>query len=433
MLRVKMLAYAQATVGVFEKAKRKYAPLFNPEQIEFVNDRPDVLMFISGGSERVAVECVQDFGFYLLIANQENNSWASALEVRAWMQQHNIHSQLVDADSPEAAELIQDFYFAVEGVKRLHGQKLGVVGTPSDWLVASTPSRYVLQSRFGIETVNVVWDDIVFDEIQQVSAKFAATFLDRDDDSQTVDNELNNSDIAQSNLSQHFNNADISGLQKSVDCSEIDLKSLNSELYESGRIYEGLVSFVPFYGLNALSVECFPMARQTGHTACLALAQLNSEGIPAACEADNVSAVAMMFALAVCGQIPWMANTIHFEGSKLRFAHCTAPLDLLSSFKIDTHFETGGGQAVAGVFAADQVTVFRFNSLFDKIFVTSAQVLSRPRLKTACRTQLEVEVSPNTARYFAEQAFGNHHLILPGNMVQRLQFAARLLQIDVVQ
>lgn len=388
-LRVKQLAYAQAEASVFERSKRKYTHLFNPEQVEFVNDRPDALMFLTGGSERAAIECVQDFRFYLLIACKEGNSWASAVEARAWMQQHNITSILVDADNPEAAVIIEEFYYAVRSVRHLRGQKLGVVGSPSDWLVASTVSPYILHSRFGIETVDILWDDIVFDEIQQISPDFLRSF--------------------------------------NVDGNN------DQELLHSGKIYEGLASLVPFYSLNAISVECFPMVKQKGHTACLALAKLNAEGIPAACEADNVSAVGMMFVNAVCDTIPWMANTIHYSSERVTFAHCTAPLNLLSNFKIDTHFETGRGQSIAGDIQGEEVTVVRFNSVFDKVFITKAKIVARPRAKTACRTQVELAISESAAQYFSNGTFGNHHLVVPGNMTKRLELAAQLLQVEVVK
>jgi len=47
-LRVKLLAFPAAELSVFDKAKKKYMGLFNPEEMEFVNDKPDVLMFLTG-------------------------------------------------------------------------------------------------------------------------------------------------------------------------------------------------------------------------------------------------------------------------------------------------------------------------------------------------------------------------------------------------
>jgi L-fucose isomerase-like protein len=387
-LRVKLLAFPAAEISVFDKAKKKYMNLFNPEQVEFVNDKPDVLMFLTGGSERIAIELVQEYRFYLILASKDANSWASATEVKGWMNQHNISSILVNADSPDSASIVENFYHALNGIKHLHGQRLGVVGNTSDWLVSSAVSPILLQSRLGIEQVDISWSDIVFDEVKQVAPDFTSL----------------------------FGNAENKG-----------------ELVESGKVYEGLASLIPFYRLNALSVECFPMVNQTGHTACLALSKLNFDKIPSACEADNCSAAGLMFASEVCGTIPWMANTVFVNGTIALFAHCTAPANLLTNFKIDTHFETNKGQAIAGEVKAEEVTIFRFDSALNRIFITLAKVIGRPKLKTACRTQLEVEISTSANKYFLNNPFGNHHLLIPGNRVEVLKLAAQILRMEIVE
>ncbi len=387
-LRVKLLAFPAAEISVFDKAKKKYMGLFNPEQVEFANDKPDVLMFLTGGSERIAIELVQEYRFYLMLASKEGNSWAAATEVKAWMNQHNISSILINADSPEAPRMVENFYHALNGIRRLHGQRLGVVGNSSEWLVSSAVSPFLLQNRMGIEQVDISWSDIVFDEVKQIAPDFTSLFS----------------------------------------CAEN-----KGELIESGKIYEGLASLIPFYKLNALSVECFPLVNQTGHTACLALAKLNMDDIPSACEADNCSAAGLMFASEVCGIIPWMANTIFVEGNKGLFAHCTVPVNLLNTFKVDTHYETNKGQAIAGDLKAEEVTIFRFDNTLGKVFITCAKVISRPKLKTACRTQLEVEISDSANRYFTSNPFGNHHLFVPGNKVEVLKLAASLLRMEIVE
>lgn len=386
-LRVKLLAFPAAELAVFDKAKKKYMGLFNPEEMEFVNDKPDVLMFITGGSEHLAIESVQEYRFYLLLASRDANSWAAATEVKAWMNQHNIRSVLLDADNPSTAEYLSEYYHAFVGVRRLHGQRLGVVGSPSPWLVASGVSSYQLQSKLGIEQVDISWDDIVFDEISQVSPDFISLF----------------------------------GMAEN-----------REELIESGKVYEGLASLIPFYRLNAMAVECFPLVNKTDHTACLALAKLNYDGIPAACEADICSAAAMIFSAEVCNAIPWMANVTHVGDGKAKLAHCTAPVNHLTSFKLETHFETGKGYALKGEIKGDEVTIFRFDNSLNHIFITLGRVADRPKSRNACRTQLEVELTPSAFRYFTEKPFGNHHMVLPGNWTQRIALAAELLNVQVV-
>jgi len=386
-LRVKLLAFPAAELSVFDKGKKKLLNIFSQDKVEYVNDKPDILMFLTGGSERIAINSVQEYKFYLILASRENNSWASATEVKAWMNQHNITSMLVSYEDENAADLINDFYNVRNGVRRLHGQRLGLVGTPSDWLVSSVVSPFIMQTRLGIEQVDISWNDIILDEIKQVAPDFSSLFQ--------VDNA--------------------------------------NELFESGKIYEGLASLVPFYKLNALSVECFSLVNQTCHTACLALSKLNYDGLPAGCEGDTCSAVGLMVGNEVCGIIPWMANTAFINGSKALFAHCTAPANLYKKFTTETHYETDKGIALSGELKGEMVTIFRFENTLNTMFVTLAPVTDHPKCKNACRTQLEVELTPTAKDYFINNPFGNHHLILPGDWIQRLKLAAKLLRMEIVE
>ncbi len=386
-LRVKLLAFPAAELSVFDKGKKKLLNIFSQDKVEYVNDKPDILMFLTGGSERIAINSVQEYKFYLILASRENNSWASATEVVAWMSQHNISSMLINYEDDNALDLINDFYSARNGIRRLHGQRLGLVGNPSDWLVASVVSPFLMQTRLGVEQVDISWNDIILDEVNQVAPDFTSLF-----------------------------NAENT-----------------SELFESGKIYEGLASLVPFYKLNALSVECFSLVNQSGHTACLALSKLNLDGLPSGCEGDTCSALGLMFGFEVCGVIPWMANTAFINGDKALFAHCTAPANLYKKFKTQSHYETDKGLALAGELKGEEVTIFRFESTLNKVFITLAKVTDHPKCKTACRTQLEVQLSESAKDYFMNNPFGNHHLILPGNWIQRLKLAARLTRMEIVE
>jgi L-fucose isomerase-like protein len=386
-LRVKLLAFPAAELSVFDKGKKKLLNIFSQDKVEYVNDKPDVLMFLTGGSERIAINSVQEYKFYLIVASRENNSWASATEVKAWMNQHNITSMLISYDDENAENLINDFYNVRNGVRRLHGQRLGLVGTPSDWLVSSVVSPFIMQTRLGIEQVDINWNDIILDEIKQVAPDFSSLF-------QTEN---------------------------------------TTELFESGKIYEGLASLVPFYKLNALSVECFSLVNQTCHTACLALSKLNYDGLPAGCEGDTCSAIGLMVGNEVCGVIPWMANTAFVNGNKALFAHCTAPANLYKNFKTETHYETDKGIALSGELKGEMVTIFRLENTLNTMFISLAAVTDHPKCKNACRTQLEVELTNSAKYYFVNNPFGNHHLILPGDWTQRLKLAAKLLRMEVVE
>jgi len=261
-----------------------------------------------------------------------------------------------------------------------------LVGNPSDWLVASVVSPFIMQTRLGIEQVDINWNDILLEDIKEVAPDFSSLF--------NAENK--------------------------------------NEIFESGRIYEGLASLVPFYQLSALSVECFSLVNKTCHTACLALSKLNLDGIPAGCEGDTCSAVGLMVGYEVCGTIPWMANTAFINGDKALFAHCTAPANLYKKFKTETHFETDKGLALSGEIKGEMVTIFRFENTLNKMFITLAKVTDHPKSKYACRTQIEVQLSDSAKSYFVNKPLGNHHLILPGDWTQRLSLAAKLLRMEVV-
>ena len=112
--------------------------------------------------------------------------------------------------------------------------RLGVIGKPSDWLIASVYDADIIRQVMDIELV-----DIAIDEV---------TSLGRVGDG------------------------------------------------EEGalRIYERLKELIQKYKLSGLTLRCFDLLTTVHNTGCLALARLNAEGIPAACESDVPALLTMM-------------------------------------------------------------------------------------------------------------------------------------------
>lgn len=108
--------------------------------------------------------------------------------------------------------------------------------------------------------------------------------------------------------------------------------------------------------------------------------------------------------------------------------HCPG---LVTDYSVTTHFETGVGTAIEGDFKADLVTIFRFDNKFSKAFIATANVTGRPKSATACRTQIEVELTPNEVKLLRQNPLGNHHLIFPGNCKSLLITACMVLEIEV--
>ncbi len=161
-------------------------------------------------------------------------------------------------------------------------------------------------------------------------------------------------------------------------------------------------------------MECFSLVQQRKVTACLALAQLNSEGTVAACEGDLASMAGMMAGQEATGIVPWMANTTRLTEKTLILSHCTIAFDLVSDIKLPTHFETDNSLAIDGQMTATEVTIFRFSESLDRVFIAEGRVAGRPRLPDACRTQVEIELPGNKLKLLRERPLGNHLLVLPG-------------------
>ena len=58
-LRVKLLAFANADDGVYTRGKKRFLNVLNKDQVEFVDEHPDLMIFLTGGSERAAISLVR--------------------------------------------------------------------------------------------------------------------------------------------------------------------------------------------------------------------------------------------------------------------------------------------------------------------------------------------------------------------------------------
>ncbi len=383
-LKAALLAHRGAGADQCKEGEAKLLSLVDVECVEIVNTEAELLFFLSGGSEALAVDMLKPDKFYVLLACKEGNSFASATEVKAYANQRGIRTVLLDYDQPETAGFLKKFTQVMDGLHRLKGQRLGLIGEVSEWLAASTIAPERLQEKLGIELQRFPWNSL-------------ENFQEQDADTALFENFH----------SSHFN------------------------LQDTAKVYRVLRNCIRTQRLDAITVECFSLVVEHAVTACLPLAQLNTDGLPAGCEGDICSATGMMLVRALTGLVPWIANTVHVGDSHAIFAHCTAPLNLLRDFSIVTHFETGQGTAIRGQWEADDVLLFRLDATLTKAFLTRAEVLERPQLTQACRTQIEVALRPDAATALRERPLGNHHLILPADYADVLNLACRVLGLEL--
>lgn len=243
----------------------------------------------------------------------------------------------------------------------LGGARLGVIGRPSDWLIASDVDYSLAASRLGVELVDIDIDELV-------------------------------------------------AVVRDVECP--DLRSFAG----SEAVHTALCELVRRYRLDGLTLRCFDLLDSVGNTGCLALARLNASGIPAACEGDIPALLTMMVARRLTGCPGFQVNLSRISGDELLFAHCTVPLSMVSSYSYDTHFESGIGTAIRGVLPLGNVTVFKIAPDLGSMACIPARLVRNQSEPGLCRTQVVVE-APGAADYFFGSTLANHHVIVPGDIV----------------
>ena len=377
VLKVAWAAHRGAGENAGAEAEKFLLRLLPPEDFILTETHPDIILFMSGGSESRAIELADPDRPVLLLSIRGNNAYAAATEVMAWMVNNNRIAMLSDANDASESGLIDRWSRAAGVWHSLKGSRAGLIGTVSEWLVASDVSADILRQRFGVDLVGIPWSGL-------------PDFSKEEPDS---------------GLLNRFGGVNVEGLD------------------EAARVLTLVRRVISENNLNAVGVECFSLVQQRRVTACLALAQLNTEGTVAACEGDLASMAGMMAGKVAAGSVPWMANTTRLTERSVILSHCTAPFDLVSKVKLPTHYETGYSLAVDGHIAAEEVTVYRFSDKLARVFITEGRVISRPHLVDACRTQVELGLPAEALRILREKPLGNHLLMLPGKQADLLRLA----------
>ncbi len=377
VLRVAWTAHRGAMADTGARAEEFIQRLIPAETFEMADSHPDIILFMSGGSERRAIELADPARPVLLLSIPGNNAYAAATEVMAWMVNHKRIAMLSDAGDAAESGLIDRWRMAAGAWETLRGSRAGLIGTVSEWLVASDVTAEILRERFGVELIGIPWETL-------------------------PDYSKEDPDLA---LLSRFGEKKAEGLEDAAKILTLLLRALHER------------------GLAAIAVECFSLVQERKVTACLALAQLNSEGTVATCEGDIASMAGMMAGQALTGSVPWMANTTLLTEKTLILSHCTAPFDMVSQVKLPSHYETGWSLAVDGEITARDVTVYRFSENLDKVFIAEGRVVSRPHMEDACRTQVEIELPKEALRVLRERPLGNHLLLSPGKHSELLRLA----------
>ncbi|MBI5534360.1 MAG: hypothetical protein HY898_16675 [Deltaproteobacteria bacterium] len=354
---------------------------------------PRVVLVATGGTEQVILDAVGEVGRLplLLAAHPGHNSLPAAMEVLARVQQLGGRGAIHFLQGPRDEQGLRELSAAVGDVSvacALEHARIGLVGAPSDWLVASMPSQGDVRAAWGPEVVPIDLDSILRPSDEGEMQRAGA-------------------------LAADFRRGAL-GMQEP---SEDDVASATS--------VHGLLKLqVQSQRLDAVAVRCFDLVTQRKTTGCLALAQLNDEGITAGCEGDVVSAVAMLWIQRMMGSRSWMANPsrIQLDRGVLSLAHCTVPRSMVGSYRLRSHFESGLGVGLQGQMPVGPVTLVRIGGArMRELRVVDGILLCNTDHPDLCRTQVEVEVGGDVLREMLARPLGNHVVVVAGHHAARLR------------
>ena len=367
-----------------DEEKAKYLAKLNAQN-DFVFDASgETIFFIeTGGTEEEFKSIFSKYKEpYLLLATDANNSLPASLEIATFLRKNNKQFKLYHGTPEEVREQLKTHDFSknikenkgILKLSNLNGMRLGVVGKPSNWLIASDVNYDEVKAKFGVTLVDISSEEFL-SQIKESKPKLDPI-------------------IFEPLLNEKVNHETLDGAL---------------------QIYSALRDLIIKHNLNGLTVRCFDLLTSVHNTSCLALAMLNKDGYIATCEGDIPAMLSMAIVRKVFHQSSFQVNPSYLNLKERYgyFAHCTLPLDMCLSYKFDTHFESGIGLGIKGRLNLGKVTIFKMNANLKDFEVFEGQIVENLNKNNLCRTQIKVQFNEPIDEMFSSPN-GNHLIIFFG-------------------
>lgn len=353
---------------------------------------PHVVLVATGGTEAAALDVAArrraavPWEPVVLVAHALHNSLPASLETLARLHRDGIAGRIVQVGAPGAGQHDAAVGAAVADLAALHAirrVRLGLVGTPSEWLVASVPDRAALRARWGIELVDVA----IGDTIDRYRARPVA---------------------GGEPVAVRFSGGGV----------------MAPATLAAAALHPALVEAAEAAGVDAVAVRCFDFLTELGTSGCIALAELNDAGVVAGCEGDVAATVSMLLARHVLGAASWVANpaTIDTDADRILLAHCTVAPSMVDGVELHTHFESGIGVGLRGTFRPGPVTLLRVGgSALERHWFAEGEVVAAGAAPDLCRTQATIQVLDRPVSELLDDPLGNHLVLVAGHHRERLE------------
>ena len=334
------------------------------------------LIFIKSGGAEVKFEQIfkQINRPYMLLSSSIHNSFAASLEIASFLKQKGKKVEIIHGNSDYIARRIKELRKIFQVKNKLVSIKLGVIGKPSDWLIASDVDYKKVKDTLGISLIDIEMDELVKE-------------IDQD---------------------HHFAHPKLKDIRE----KGFNKKSIDGAL----KIYNGFKAIINKYKFDGITVRCFDLIKIYKSTGCLGISLLNDEGIVAGCEGDVPALISMVILHYLTDEPVFMANpsSIDVDNNEIILAHCTLPLNMSDKFRLKTHFESGLGVGIKGDIGEGEATIFKLSRDGEEYFVSGGEIIENLNSENLCRTQLRFRMNEGV-KYFLQNSLGNHHLICKGD------------------
>jgi len=339
-----------------------------------------ILFLLTGGTETLGAKIKAKE--HLLLVHPGMNSLPAALELRTYLETTRSRVQILTLE--ELKKLLPVKAKAREALGKFTSARLTLIGEPASWLVGSDISLSVLGEKWGIAVEKLSLKDLIKEWREAQLVQEIGMWLARP--------------------------------WKGVEMHDLSLVLRLSSLIEK-KVKEGKFSGV--------ALSCFEFLNQTGQSGCLALANLNNSGIPAACEGDLPSLLTMLLLSLISEKPTFMANPAWIEKDEVLLAHCTVAPGLVSEYSLRSHFESGKSVAIEGSFPHGTYTLAKIAPSLEEIFFSPCQSVAWQKKEDLCRTQVCLRLPG--AEKLKKLSLANHLILVPDDWSGELNEISCLL------
>ncbi|MFW9844850.1 MAG: hypothetical protein ACFFEV_09760 [Candidatus Thorarchaeota archaeon] len=317
----------------------------------------------------------------IILSYDERNSLPASMEIRAYLEKKDVEARIVHKPLNQLHSLLGRWSKYSEIVQRLKRSKLGIIGEPSSWLIASGVDLELVKRKWGMDINSIPIEDLTGNLPQEIGPDFTKL---------------------------------VSEFQSCADGQSVS----NEEIAKAGIVAERIAKISEENNLDAVSVQCFTLLMDTRISGCYSLSNLNNmDDFTAGCEGDIPATFTMFLSKLLTGTPSFMANvaSVDEELNTAVFSHCTVPTSITEKYEIMNHFETGMSVGIRGKLPLTEVTVVKvFGEDLGNYWVSGGTIIDNLVNDKGCRTQIRVAMD-EPVDYFLEESLANHHSIVLGD------------------